>query len=150
MDKFDYIKKANEINEVISFEISQYIETNLLNDLTLKQQMCVMYLSNVKQASTSKVADILNMSKSSISQLLRRLESKDYVVRTVNPDNRKEVFVELAEAGKVYSETYTNMIDSLFKKYFSVVTLEEAKYMYELNEKILNHVITEKNKSENI
>ena len=146
MDKLDYIKKANQINEVISFEISQYIEMSLLNDLTPKQQMCVMYLSNVQRTSTNKIAEILNISKSSMSQLLKRLENNAYIVRTINPDNRKEVFVELGQAGKTYTETYNKLIEDVFEKYFSVVTKEEAKFMCDLNEKILNHVIQEKNK----
>ena len=55
------------------------------------------------------------MSTSAVSQLLNKLEEKGYIMRTVNPKNRREILIAPAQKGKVFStqEAISKEIDEL-------------------------------------
>ncbi len=53
-----------------------------------------------KRASTTWLSARLNLSKSSISQSLGAMEEKGWIVRAIDPSNRRQTNIDLTESGR--------------------------------------------------
>lgn len=140
VEALDTILEVNRLNELIFFEINRYVQNQLPPKITPKQQLCLLFLGNSGSSLTGKIAEILGISKSSLSQLLNRLEEDCYIQRRINPENRKEVFVDLDENGRRYYSTYVRSKREVFQRFYNTVTTEEADFLLRFNQKILSGI----------
>ena len=51
-----------------------------------------------------ELAELLDMSKQSLAELLAKLEKKDYIAREPSPDDKRSIIVRLLEKGKKAAE----------------------------------------------
>lgn len=148
MNKLDMILEINRVNELIALEINRFIVSQMDKKLTPKQHLCLLYLGNNGQTPAGKLARILDISSSSLSQLLRRMEEDNLVQRETNQKNRKEVFIMLSHKGKTYFNQYESAKKTVFKNYFNILTEEETKKLLEINQRILSGIRDKKDKKE--
>ncbi len=81
---------------------------------------------------------MLDISRSSMSQLLATMEDEGLVKRRVNPKNRKEIFVSLAERGQTLVDRYDQKTRAALERFFDVVTKEEAKLIHDVNKRVFD------------
>ncbi len=112
-------------NEQIRFreEIRRLeIKTGLLNDsemscckVTLAQCHAVVEIGRAGSISLAELAGILNLDSSTISRTVNNLVNSGYVIRELDPKDRRYVTIELTESGKtVFME-----IESAMERKFS-------------------------------
>jgi len=140
VDKIEYLQEANRFNELISLELNKYINKKISTDITVKQHLCLIYIGNQKQVRAGNLCNILDISKSSVSQILNRLEIKKLIKRKLNNSSKKEILVSLDDLGINYFKKYLDIKKSILIKYFSFLDIEEIEILYELNKKIYNHI----------
>ncbi|MEQ6353148.1 MarR family transcriptional regulator [Lysinibacillus sp. M3] len=102
------------------------------------------------KTTTSEIAEIKNCTKSAVSQMVDKLIKKDLVVKYRNPDNYRELNIELTPKGKlVYDyhkkldlEEYRNYLKKLeqftaedFEKYITLLNVINRKTQSVLNDK---------------
>lgn len=58
-------------------------------DLTFEQFKTLMVLVNSPEISNSEIAKILHRKKPGITKILEHLETKEYVIQRVNPNDRR-------------------------------------------------------------
>lgn len=61
------------------------------------------------KTTTSEIAEIKNCTKSAVSQMVDKLIKKDLVFKYRNPDNYRELIIELTPKGKIVYEYHKNL-----------------------------------------
>lgn len=140
MDKLKLLQETNRTNELISLELRKYIAGKLPKDLTAKQQLSLILIGNSQVVTAGKIGSVLDISKSSVSQLLARLEKKKLIKREINKNNKKEIYVSLDVLGKECFIDYLETKKSVLLDYFSILSIEEITLLKNLNEKILKNI----------
>lgn len=102
------------------------------------------------KTTTTEIAEIKNCTKSAVSQMVDKLIKKDLVVKYRNPDNYRELNIELTPKGKlVYDyhkkldlEEYRNYLKNLeqftvedFEKYITLLNVINRRTQSVLNDK---------------
>lgn len=92
-------------NALSSLFIEDYkkLVTDEFAELSTKQQV-ILELLRVKNRTVNEIAHFLSITASAASQLISKLEKQEYVKREINPDNRREIIVQLGEKGQHYNE----------------------------------------------
>lgn len=83
-----------------------------LKELTQPEYMALSAIAHLQQSQpdspgiyVSSLAEELVVSVSMVSKMLKVLEEKGWILRTVDPDRRRNTFVSLTEAGRrLYTE----------------------------------------------
>lgn len=92
----DLITKINRLQDQLNIEMAVQYETTMDNELTAKQVL-LLELVRAGATTTKELATTLQVTTSAVSQLLNKLEDKGYIYRAINPENRREIKLELAE-----------------------------------------------------
>ena len=59
----------------------------------------------------------MGVTKGAISQMVKKLEEKQYLHRKKSEDNKKTVFIELTESGKIVFNWHSNLHDRIYAEF---------------------------------
>lgn len=152
------MKKVNKDLEIICSKILDYSNAlsslfledykKLLNeefaDLSTKQQV-ILELLRVKTRTVNEISHFLAITASAASQLISKLEKQDYVKREINPDNRREIIVQLGDKGRHYNQKIDENQRYIIEKYYAKLTKEDLEKLLDIHEK-LYHIAVEAQK----
>ncbi|QQE75752.1 MarR family transcriptional regulator [Brevibacillus composti] len=113
-------------------------------NLTVQQENMLLFIMRNQRTTVNEIAANFSITKSAVSQVLSHLESKGFIRRESNPNDRRESFILLGPEGKKYAELIEETDEAFVKKYFSQVEMEELEQMLRTMKKI-NQVIHESN-----
>ncbi|UHA72115.1 MarR family winged helix-turn-helix transcriptional regulator [Paenibacillus sp. 481] len=116
-------------------------------NLTFSQELVMFYLASREHITSSALVDYLGVSKSAVSQLLSKLESKEMIYKQVNPNNRRESFILLGVKGQQFAKDMDHTTETLIQKYFSKVELKQLEHLVHVMESI-THTMKGKNQEE--
>ncbi|MBO1003306.1 MarR family winged helix-turn-helix transcriptional regulator [Pseudogracilibacillus auburnensis] len=142
--KKEQIRQINRLQNNFNILIANKFEDKLDNQLTAKQ---VLMLELIKQGinSTKDLATKLNVSTSAISQILNKLDDKGYIERTVNPQNRREIILKLADKADQYFHDLTALKDQINQEVYGKLSLEDLKHLKKILEKLQTIAMNETN-----
>lgn len=90
------------------------------------------------------LCSIMDIDKGRMARIMERLETRQLIVRTVNPSNKREKFIELTEEGTAMLQ----IIDSFFKEWgercFAGFTDGEKKQYRNYLERIAKNALIRK------
>lgn len=134
--KDDYINKINILQNNFNILVAKKYENKLDDQLTAKQ---VLMLELIKQGftSTKGLADKLNVSASAVSQILNKLEDGGYIERKINPHNRREIILNLAEKTHQYFRNLSDLKYQINKEIYGKLSLSDLKQLKDLLEELL-------------
>jgi MarR family transcriptional regulator, organic hydroperoxide resistance regulator len=98
--------------------------------------MIMKYVYEVKKTKIQDVAEQFDLSMSSVSQLVKKLESDGFVTRSINPDNRRETFLTLGDKGEDYFKEYERVDQYIMDHYYAQLSIEETKQMRDIARKL--------------
>lgn len=110
-------------------------------DLSTKQQV-ILELLRVKNRTVNEISHFLSITASAASQLISKLEKQDYVKREINPDNRREIIVQLGEKGHYYNQMVEKNQLYIIEKYYAKLQKEDLEKLLDIHEK-LYHIAVE-------
>lgn len=113
-------------------------------DLSTKQQV-ILELLRVKTRTVNEISNFLSITASAASQLISKLEKQDYVKREINPDNRREIIVQLGEKGHQYNQMVDKNQLFIIEKYYAKLPKEDLEKLLDIHEK-LYHIAVEAQK----
>ncbi|MCM3693329.1 MarR family winged helix-turn-helix transcriptional regulator [Neobacillus niacini] len=133
-------------NALSSLFLEDYkkLMTEEFAELSTKQQV-VLELLRVKNRTVNEIAHFLSISASAASQLISKLEKQDYVKREINPDNRREIIVQLGEKGHYYNQMVDKNQLFIIEKYYAKLPKEDLEKLLDIHEK-LYHIAVEAQK----
>jgi DNA-binding MarR family transcriptional regulator len=112
----------------LSHEISQYFNNNLREyGLTGSQLTVINYLWINKDIEVNQkmIECEMHVKSSSTTSILVNLEKQGLILRTVDPEDRRNKFVTLTKTGNLANAIFTEKIDEIEKKLTTGMTKEE-------------------------
>ena len=133
----DLMKQGLYYLEQANLHLAKWHAT-VLNEfnLTPKQYMVLKAVEEHPGVAIQPIATRYDMSVSSVSQLITKLEVEGYVIRTINPSNRREVQLTLGPNGIAYFEATARVDALIFERYYAKLTREQAEQFFALAKRL--------------
>ncbi|WP_214818706.1 MarR family transcriptional regulator [Exiguobacterium sp. s131] len=96
-------------------------------ELSYQQEQMLLLFKRRETWTTTEIATKMSISKSAVSQVLKVLEQRDFVMREKNPENLRESFIRLGPNGLAYSKQIDAIEERLAEEMFSVLEDDEMK-----------------------
>ncbi|MDI0273123.1 MarR family transcriptional regulator [Bacillus safensis] len=147
ISKTAMIQKLNNIEARIHQKLRLEFEELFVDELTDKQHIVLNFIEQKGGSSPIQIAQQLGITQSAVSQLLNTLEKKEWIRRSINPNNRRELHVELSEKAKTYLENMRKVELAIIEKYYSALTFDEINTLtliYEKLDQLIPHQNEEK------
>lgn len=87
--------------------------------------------------STKDIADKLNVSTSAVSQILNKLEDRGYIERNFNPQDRREIILNLADKAHQYFRDLAALKLQINKDIYGNLSSKDLKQLKDILEKII-------------
>ncbi|MFD1205825.1 MarR family winged helix-turn-helix transcriptional regulator [Sporosarcina contaminans] len=142
MNQGDFIKEGFSLFDKINHHLVINYYSLLDIELSPKQFMVLHLIHEIEPARIQDISHQLQLSMSSVSQLVNKLEQGNYVSRSINPQNRREILVTIDKKGKEFFKKYEEMDDLVIEKYYSKLSLKETKQFRDFAKKLYT-LITE-------
>ncbi|WP_442602286.1 MarR family winged helix-turn-helix transcriptional regulator [Paenibacillus sp. KN14-4R] len=133
------IQQYSELQNHLNLRLATKYQHKMDNQLTAKQVL-LLELIRTGGSSTKELAIQLNISASAVSQLLNKLEEKEYITRTINKENRREIILKPAAKGERYFEDMHMLEDEVNRTVFGQLPLEDLEQLVRIMKK-LNSII---------
>lgn len=133
--KNEFIQQINDLQNHLNVQLASRFEQQIDNQLTAKQ---VLLLELIRKGvtSTKDLAFQLNISTSAVSQILNKLETKEYITRSINKENRREIILKLGAKGERYFEELQMLEDEINQNVYGQLPLEDLKQLVRILEKL--------------
>ncbi|MBI6872359.1 MarR family winged helix-turn-helix transcriptional regulator [Clostridium aciditolerans] len=138
-----------ELNECINFLLTkaqhtvfQYLKTNLAQfDVTPVQYGILKCLWDEDGQTPKQIARTLSLDGSTITGILDRMENKNLVRRTPDPDDRRTLKVVITNQGRELRECIEEVIEEVNKRILEIFTSEEQEQLKKFLEQIANRQV---------
>lgn len=94
--------------------------------LGFPEQLVLMHLTAHGDSNQESIAASLDIDKGAITKTISKLEAKGYVVRELNPGNRREKIVALTGEAQLAIDALKQSFDSLQEVVFKGLSAEEV------------------------
>lgn len=90
-------------------------------DLVQTPNRIILYLSSHDKVQPSRIGADLRMSRPSVTSYLKNLEQEGIIVREMNPDNRREIYVVLTAKGQQLFQDVIGRMMKLFSEWLDLL-----------------------------
>ncbi|MCI2954114.1 MarR family transcriptional regulator [Staphylococcus caprae] len=104
---------------------------------------CIEAIQELNEPNVRRLTEALFMTRGAVSKLTKRLEQRGLIESYKNPDNKKEVYFRLTEAGTEIYQTHEDLHKEFQRRdqeVFDNITDEEFKTMMQFVEKYNAHL----------
>ncbi|QGG51548.1 MarR family winged helix-turn-helix transcriptional regulator [Lysinibacillus pakistanensis] len=125
MSLYEQVKRINEAEYMINRLIYKHYKQYLNSGITTQQAVVLDIVYLAKRITVGEIAIEMNVSSSAVSQLIAKLEKNKYIKREINLQNRREVFITLAENGLEYFSKQDYVEQQIADKIYSKLSSKE-------------------------
>lgn len=140
------VREINELEYACNSMLTKEYESLLDESITNSQIIMLNHINHYGRILTGDISKLMNISPSAVSQTLNRLEKNGYIKRSINPNNRREVFVELDTKGIKYIKINEEIELSIIERFYSKLDLADITALRDIMYK-LKRIIEEEQKS---
>ena len=145
MEKRISCEQLNKLRKSI-YTIQWDVQSKLTNMLPRAQYHILFYLTGVGTCTTLKLAEVLGVAPSTVSDILLRMEKNRLISRVRNPSNRRIIEVRLTDTGIETFQMIEQERIKLSEHYLSDLTMEETLSLIDIIEKIEEKAIENQQK----
>ncbi|MCM3635531.1 MarR family winged helix-turn-helix transcriptional regulator [Paenibacillus camelliae] len=117
----EIVERYERATYMINRRLSSKVKEGLPNDITPEQLFILRYLKRNNDVSSSELADLLCVGKSTITSVISRMVNKGYVVRTPSQEDRRVVYLSLTEEGDRQHSRIEETIYHIIEPYISKI-----------------------------
>ncbi len=139
---FHMVAEINEITYSMNARLMKERQSLFNEDLTSKQTIIMDLVKKESQLSISQLAEAMNVTSSAVSQIVSKLEKEKYLLRAINPDNRREIIVQLDEKGHQYYAKEEEINREIVNRFYSRMKMEDMIQLRDILQK-LNLIVEE-------
>jgi DNA-binding MarR family transcriptional regulator len=138
------IKGVATFNSVLRVKINDHIKSNLRDagctDLFRSHGSILSLLYDHEGRMQIKdLYDILLKQKSTVTEMIKRLEKLGYIVKEESPDDKRVTFVVATQKAWDFKENFDHISHSLLEKIFMDFTEEESEEFVRLLKKAIHN-----------
>jgi len=133
---YEQVKRINEAEYMINRLIYKHYKQYLNSGITTQQAVVLDIVYLAKRITVGEIAIEMNISSSAVSQLIAKLEKNKYIKREINLQNRREVFITLAENGLEYFSKQDYVEQQVADKIYSKLSSNELNELERIVEKL--------------
>lgn len=145
---FDLFTEISEATYSMNSSLIKARQSLFSEDLSTKQMILMDLVKKESGASISQLADLMNVTSSAVSQIVSKLEKSKYLLRIINPNNRREIIVQLDERGHDYYLKEEEINKEIVSRFYSRMEMEEVIQLRNILVKLNNVVKEELSKEE--
>lgn len=125
-----YESSAQELIELLVQLMQRSIHRNTLDASRGELGLIILLHQHPRGLTAGELGERLHISSSGVANVLRQLESKGLVIRSVSPSDRRRIVVSITEKG-----------EQLAEKHCSLLTRDMAQALTELGERDTQELI---------
>lgn len=137
MTLYKQVKDINEAEHKKNQWIQSQLEQHMFETLTIQQETLLQIVHNKERIMVSDVAREMGIGSSAVSQLVAKLERKQYIMRMANQHNRRIVFLSLDEQGHRYFEQRAAIEQQIITQLYQQFTPAELEQYQQFLQRIL-------------
>lgn len=130
------IDRYEAANFLVNRRLNAMIRELMPDCLTVDQFATLRYLRFKERSTSSELADIFCVGKSSITAIITRLFDKKLIQRLPDEKDRRVIYLTLSEEGKQACDQMEEKIHVLMAKYLDRFEEQEAHNFIETFEKL--------------
>lgn len=100
--------------------------------LTKRQQVMLLYILKQENVTMAGLAEYCDISKSAVSQTIKKLEELSIIKRVINKENRREVNIEFGTKGLEMKKEFMQMEQNLIEQYLIKIDIKDLKLVQEV------------------
>ena len=117
---FFYVQQVEQL-------VRRRLDECLLPDgITAGQYMVMNLIIHHEPVSSAELARRANMTAQSMGEFIKLLESKEYVTRTTDPNNRRSIQISLTPGGRKLLVRCEAKVDQAEREFFECLNGEEV------------------------
>lgn len=133
MNRLKLIQEAKQYSEATKMVFIKEFDKVLEEfDLSTKQVYILQFISQKGKANVNEIAELINSTSSAASQQVKKLEEKNYIRRSINKENRREIFVNLDKNGDRFIEELKKADDIIIQNYYLKLSDEEIQALHQV------------------
>lgn len=138
------IENIKEISKNISL-VYRYIGENIiaeLEDIDLTPGLSILLIGIMRNEGSNQrsLADIVHINTATVSKNLRILEKRGFIVRHIDPDNRRSFIINITEAGIEKAKESLSIQYAVWDKIFDNFTKKELQSLSYLSRKVNKNI----------
>lgn len=136
LDIKETIARYEEANFRVNRRLNAMIREQLPEQLTIDQFATLRYLRSHECSTSSELADIFCVGKSSITAIITRLFDKSLIERIQGEKDRRVTYITLTDEGKRLCDLMEEKIQDILAHYIQYFDEKEARTFIETFEKL--------------
>lgn len=121
MTMTEIVERYERATYMINRRLSSKVKEALPSDITPEQLFILRYLKRNTDVSSSELADLLCVGKSSITSIISRMVNKGHVVRIPSQEDRRVVYLSLTEEGERQHSRIEETIYHIIEPYINKI-----------------------------
>lgn len=109
-------------------------------DLTFGEQVIIMFLSRNEEVNQDAISKRYMIDKGMVAKTLNKLETKGFISREQNPDNKRENIISLTQKGADILNNIKNIIDEWNEILYEEMSEDEIACMKKLTNKMVENI----------
>lgn len=143
-ERISFLLELNQIEYDCHAMLNQEYAALLDDSISEKQLITLNHLEEKGRILTGELAELLNITPSAVSQMLNKLEKKQFIRRYINPDSRREIFVELDQAGIDYLNLNRRIELSIIERFYAKLPWEDLQHLKRIMTQFKEIIISER------
>ncbi|AGB40342.1 transcriptional regulator [Halobacteroides halobius DSM 5150] len=115
----------SQLNKTLTREIKKECKRNKIADLHPTQGKALFLLKEKGCLRLSDLANELSLTKPTVTVLVKKLETEDYITRKTCSDDKRCNRIELTDTGKEILNTFLEVGDKINRQLFQGLSKEE-------------------------
>lgn len=141
MDLKQIIDRYEAANFVVNRRVNAMFREIMPGELTIDQFATLRYLRAQNMSTSSELADIFCVGKSSITAIITRLSDKNLIKRLPDEKDRRVIYLALTEEGVQICDMMEEKIQQLLSKYMKHFDEQEATAFINTFEKLAKEMM---------
>ncbi len=143
----DSFRLAMLIRELYALTMKSVDENLTAMGITHQQCMVIKRIAHQGSVQNSELCSYMNLTKGTVSGIMKRLESKGLVKREIIASDKRHVRYVFTVQGMAFADSFRSQLNAIFESLFqNSVPEDKQRYLFTLRE-MIQALVTEKENS---
>ena len=130
-----------KIHQLTGRIFNQKLKNNKLDKLNPAQGRIMFVLWNKNSLPIHELSKETQLSKSTLTSMLDRLEEAGYIKRTPSKKDRRKIIINLIKVDKEFEQNYINVSNEMLNLFYNDFSEEEIDLFESFLKRLLNNLV---------